>query len=449
MKPTVSCFALLLVCVGLAAGANEAPVLKTLAPFEFAEGRAFSVLQMALIVDDPDNGLTELQWSVLETDFAYVTAMGTQVYFGVIDAAWTGTATVTLVVCDPEGACDQQVLSISVRALNDPPTLQVADQLIQAGESFVPIVLAEIANDSDDELSTLQWEILGNVHLSIDIVDGEVKISPPSTEWTGVEVLRFAVSDPHGASASQQITLARTDGSETVLHRIANAGFVLKSPAGCVALDALFSVRASLDMTSRMRAAEAPFDVDVILVTEDSSYRVSPAIVAANMISNRSAVLVGPESVVQAVLAQEASLGDRCHVATTAPGTREPIALEGYRIEAAGCLADSDTNEYIAGYLLSLDAQQFLCLGDVDADDLLQSSGNPFLDATFDFAFLPLPFFNTDDASSVAAFLADAWAIPSCPAVSRYGCSCEDSVTGWGTVLCFEDDMVEQLLPTK
>ena len=450
MKPTVSCFALLLVCLSLAAIANEAPVLTELAPFEFAEGRAFSVLQMNQIVSDPDHSFGELEWSVLETDFAYVSAMGTQIYFGVIDAAWTGTATITLVVCDPDGACDQQALSVTVQALNDPPALQIPDQLIQAGQSFPVLSLETLVIDDDDELASLQWTVSWQDELQIEIVNGSASIAVPSADWIGVEYVEFGVCDPQAACDTQIVAVGRLDGSELRAQYIANGGYVLEVAGLKIAMDALFTMGATSAMTRDMRNATAPFDVDVILVTANDSYHASPSILAAHFAANADAVLIAPADLIAAVQALDPSIdSSRMFAIDPAVGVVEVVEAAGLAIDVAGYIHADEGDDPALAFRFDVNGRSVLFLGEVDEQSLLSEANNAFATASFDYAFIPSYAFTLENQTRNPLRAQSAWSIPTCQRSSVFGCSCAYTGDEEHRVLCFEEEMEQRLLPTN
>jgi L-ascorbate metabolism protein UlaG (beta-lactamase superfamily) len=445
MKLTV--FFLLFVALSTAAVANEAPVLSQLEPFEFIEGQAFVVLRMNQLVSDSDHSLRELEWS-LASDVVWMSVMGTQLYLGASDPQWVGATTFTLTVCDPEGACDTQTLTMTVAAVNDPPQLSIPNQVIAAGELFAPIVLSGFVEDSDDAFSTLTWETQGAVTLDIQVVDGVAHISVPSSEWTGVEYVTFSVCDPAGACVSQVVLLAKTDGTEQVVYRVGNAGFIVESPAATVVVDALFSVRALGGATALMRAAEPPFDVDLILVTHSHSDSFSAQIVAAHMAVNGHAKLVGPIDVIEAVRSIDPALSDDRFLSLSLQ--REELLsldIDGIQIDAGYYPHGPSHSPLHIAYMFELDGKTFFHAGDLDVDALASKLAHPFAERMIDFAFVDqdllengLVFMNSLEVNTT---------IPACFEADRFRCDCTTMGMERLNVLCLIEGLAGHLLPTE
>ena len=134
----------------------------------------------------------------------------------------------------------------------------------------------------------------GTTDLRVRIDEGVAHIAAPSSDWVGVEHVEFTVCDAAGACETQVVVMGRLDGTQTTLHRIGNAGFVIDSPTVNVAIDAFFSNRATHSMTRSMREGAAPFDVDLILVTQNDFFHVSPQVIATTLLAQPDAMLVAP-----------------------------------------------------------------------------------------------------------------------------------------------------------
>lgn len=447
MKFTV-CF-LLLVAFATAAVANEAPILSELAPFEFTEGKAFTVLKMDKIVADSDHGLRDLQWS-LDSARVWLSVMGTQLYLGITDPEWVGTEIFTLMVCDPEGACDSQTVTMTVAPVNDRPSLGIPNQVIAVGNSFAPIELSGFVEDADDAFSTLAWETQGAVSLDIQVVDGVAQITPPSSDWVGVEYVMFTVCDPAGACASQVVLLARTDGTEETVYKVGNAGYIVKSEGVTVAIDALFSLRATPDATALMRLAEPPFDIDVILVTHSHSDSFSAQIVATHMSVNVQALLVGPADVIEAVRTIDPALSeDRFFSLRLQRDESVTLEFAGIRIDAGYYPHGASHNPLNIGYRFELDGRTFFHSGDLDVDALASKLTHPFAEMPIDFAFVDKDLLQLEEGLFFINSLDVNTFIPACFEADGFSCDCTTLGIERTDVLCLLEGLSGHLLPTE
>jgi L-ascorbate metabolism protein UlaG (beta-lactamase superfamily) len=445
----LTAFFLLFVGLTTSAFANEAPVLSQLEPFEFIEGQAFVVLKISQLVSDSDHSLRELEWS-LASDVVWMSVMGTQLYLGTSDPQWVGVTTFSLTVCDPEGACDTQTMTMTVAAVNDPPELSIPNQVIAAGESFASIVLGDFAEDSDDAFSTLTWEIQGAVSLDIQVVDGVAQISVPSSDWTGVEYVTFSVCDPAGACVSQVVLLAKTDGAEQVVYRVGNAGFIVESQSATVAVDALFSVRALGGSTALMRTAEPPFDVDLILVTHSHSDSFSAQIVAAHMAVNGDAKLVGPIDVIEAVRSIDSTLSDdRFFSLNLQRDESLSLDIDGIQIDVGYYPHGPSHSPLNIGYLFELDGKTFFHAGDLDVDALVSKIAHPFAERMIDFAFVDQDLLQLANGLYFVNSLEASMYIPACFEADTFRCDCSTMGMERLSVLCLTEGLAGHLLPTE
>ncbi len=441
---------LVLLVLSLAALANESPRIHDLGPIEVSEGNAFVILKMDRVAEDPDHGVRDLEFSIKDTELLWLSTVGAQVYLGLVDASWTGTETFTLVVCDPEGACAERSMSFTVHAVNDPPHLNIPDQLIPSPGAFPELDLSGFVEDSDDPFDGLHWQVHGADQLDLEILEGKLSVSMPSDDWTGVEMIEIRVCDASAACDAQVVTFARTEGSESELHRIGNGGFVLEAAGMKIGWDALFSIRATSEMTALMRAAEAPFDMDLLLVSNDSSYRCSPQIIADNMVANLSAHLIAPQSVVDAVLALAPEIGtERCVALELGSGETATLEAAGVRVRAAGYTAHPSRSHAEFAYAFELGESSFLYLGGHELDADFSGGANPFSGQPFDFAFISMDLIDGSgddyDVHSVDA----SWMIPVCSSLRANRCGC---IQNWGArffALCFEETLQRRYLPSN
>jgi C4-type Zn-finger protein len=115
---------------------------------------------------------------------------------------WNGEEKVTFTVTDPEGASAKQVVTFTVKSVNDAPVLkEIPAQKIKEKETFAEIALDKYVEDKDHDFSKLKWTVSGNKELKVQVSGKVAKIVIPNKMWHGEETVTFKVSDPEGASA--------------------------------------------------------------------------------------------------------------------------------------------------------------------------------------------------------------------------------------------------------
>lgn len=79
-----------------------------------------------------------------------------------------------------------------------PVVENIPRQTILAAEGFTPINLDDYVADRDDSNRTLIWSSSGNRELQVEIEDRVARVTLPSADWTGIELINFRVRDPDG-----------------------------------------------------------------------------------------------------------------------------------------------------------------------------------------------------------------------------------------------------------
>ena len=120
---------------------------------------------------------------------------------------WNGEEKVTFTVTDPEGASAKQVVTFTVKSVNDAPVLkEIPAQKIKEKETFAEIALDKYVEDKDHDFSKLKWTVSGNKELKVQVSGKVAKIVIPNKMWHGEETVTFKVSDAEGASAEVATT---------------------------------------------------------------------------------------------------------------------------------------------------------------------------------------------------------------------------------------------------
>ena len=118
---------------------------------------------------------------------------------------WMGTETITFTATDPEGNSDTEEASFTVNAR--PEIANIYNQIIEAGQNFIPINLDDFVTDLNNNSNELSWRFSGNSELEVSISDDRIAtIQTPSTDWIGSESIVFTVSDPYNFTSVDTAT---------------------------------------------------------------------------------------------------------------------------------------------------------------------------------------------------------------------------------------------------
>ncbi len=210
---------------------NDAPVLKAPQPQVIDEKNIFAPIDFGKLVNDPDNKLDELVWTLdNETPGAKnaapakakgkkkgkaaapaAPAVKHEINFsinekGVLtaeipDKYWNGSETVTVNVFDPSGEKASVDVKFTVKPVNDRPVVkEIPGQETLEGKAFKTIKLDQYVSDPDNKPNEIKWKVSGNKNLAVEINGNrEATIKPKKAEWFGEETLVFTASDPAGA----------------------------------------------------------------------------------------------------------------------------------------------------------------------------------------------------------------------------------------------------------
>ena len=198
---------------------NDPPTLKPVQPFVIEEKRTFAPVDFSKMVNDPDNSLEELTWT-LDNDVPNVKgkkgkggpAVKHEINFminekGLLQAEtpnpyWNGMETVTVNVFDPAGEKASVQVKFTVKPVNDPPVVKkIPDQETLQGSTFKPIKLDQYVSDPDHKNTEIRWAAAGAKNLAVQINGNrEAIVKPKKPDWFGEETLIFTAKDPAGAS---------------------------------------------------------------------------------------------------------------------------------------------------------------------------------------------------------------------------------------------------------
>ena len=188
---------------------NDAPVFaKAIENQEIQEKQEFKAFNLSELIKDEDHEFGKLKVAVSgNKDLKVNVGKDGTVSVKTPNELWNGTEKVTFTVTDPEGASAKQVVTFTVKSVNDAPVLkEIPAQKIKEKETFAEIALDKYVEDKDHDFSKLKWTVSGNKELKVQVSGKVAKIVIPNKMWHGEETVTFKVSDAEGASAEVATT---------------------------------------------------------------------------------------------------------------------------------------------------------------------------------------------------------------------------------------------------
>jgi C4-type Zn-finger protein len=187
---------------------NDTPIFKKINDQSILEKETFAVFNLAELVDDPDDAFSSLKWTITGTnDLKVNITKSGDASIQIPNKFWNGTEKITFMVTDPEGASAKQTVTYSVKSINDPPVMKdIPSQTIKEKQQFKSINLDNFVEDLDHPKEKLKWVVSDNKALKVSL-DGShnATITTPDIFWHGSETIKFAVTDPEGATDSRAV----------------------------------------------------------------------------------------------------------------------------------------------------------------------------------------------------------------------------------------------------
>ncbi len=212
---------------------NDAPTLKKVPDQIIDEKKSFPPVDFSKMVNDPDNKLEELVWTLDNETPASKAAKNApapkkkpakskkaepveppvkhELQFEISDKGvltcttpnklWNGSEVVTVNVFDPSGEKASVQVKYTVRPINDPPVVkEIPGQETFEGKGFKVIKLDQYVTDPDHKASEIRWKVTGAKNLAVEINGNrEATVRPKKADWFGEETLVFTAQDPAGA----------------------------------------------------------------------------------------------------------------------------------------------------------------------------------------------------------------------------------------------------------
>ena len=158
--------------------------------------------------DPQDDPLTITEASVPEEQ-GTVEIVGNELLFTPADD-FTGPATITYTVEDPDGNADEGEAVVEVNPVNDAP---VAEDDADSTDFNTPVTVDLLANDSDvdgDDLSVVDATVPGDQGALVNNGDGTVTFTPVD-DFEGVATISYTIEDEEGLADSAVHTITVGD----------------------------------------------------------------------------------------------------------------------------------------------------------------------------------------------------------------------------------------------
>ena len=142
---------------------NDPPtIIKHLGDQKIKEKERFAPVDLAKIVNDPDNKPQELKWTVSGNKDLVVDIKNGRASITTPNPNWNGKETITFTVMDPAGDKQSTKATFEVIPVNDPPKFKpIPPQVIEEKKTFPAIDLTKFVTDPDNGVDELKWSIDG------------------------------------------------------------------------------------------------------------------------------------------------------------------------------------------------------------------------------------------------------------------------------------------------
>ncbi len=364
------------------------------------EGEFFSSIELTDILSTTIFTPDQISWEVVGGgDFTVFIFQGHELRIIPPDREWSGIEKVKLLACNPEGLCDSKEASFSVQEVNDPPSVNVADQIIQLSSKFSPLNLASLSADMDHPAEDLTWTVSGAKDLMVEMENGLVNISSPGNGWTGREQLFFQVCDPLGECRVDDALFAVLGESDIYLIHVGVSGFLIISGDKKILIDSLFigteyttaagqfKFYVPNEVQEKIEKGISPFnDIDIAIITHVHPDHYDSGTAESFLENNPKTILVA-NSAVQ-LIESHPDWEDRIILIDLDYGESEQLTVAGVDLEAF----HMPHNLPDLGFIITLGETKLFHPGDLDVEligtEYIQELGIPEKD--IDIAFAPI-----------------------------------------------------------
>ncbi len=373
----------------------SAPVITGLVDQTINDGEQFGKFKLSDFVLDEDHLPAGIKWQVSGNQEINIRDIGGILFISPPDPEWSGSETFLFEACDFDDLCDSAEIVFTVLDENDPPVINITDQIVQSGGTFGEIVLGDAADDSDHPNAEFNWQISGNSELKIQEAEGTVSVTLPNENWTGRETIRFEACDPGGVCGYKAVQYVLLGKSDVAVTYIGNAGFMITTSEKKILVDALFrgleaQYALPQPIITLLENAQPPFDnVDLVLATHIHYDHFDADIVQMYMENNPNAIFVSTKDAVSQ-LRSIPEIEDRLISIDLRDYESTELNVNGIDIEAL-YLTHGERPANL-GYIISVGETKFFHTGDLYVElvdvDYLEAYG--VHQKEIDIAFVPI-----------------------------------------------------------
>jgi|GEM_PF-1819262 len=418
--------------------AAAAPTLEPIDEQTAPEGLYFGSLVLPDYVHDPEFSFTDLEWTIEGGDLISLVVAGERLFASTRDAEWSGSETLSIQVCNPNGECAVQEVTYTVTAVNDAPVLLLSSQVVDASDAFTPISLTSVVTDVDHALGDLVWELPATEAFQFEIDGDDLLIELRDDEWTGVEIVTIGVCDPDGACSAQTIQVVRSNPQLLSITRTSSSGVLLQAASLTVAIDALTRYDTRPQTIELLESATPPYRPDVLLVTHSHYDHFSAEVAAAHLLANPDAVLVGPQDVVDEIRALAAQVPDRqLHGLSLDVGGSSTLAFESIEVVAFDFPHSPDRATLNYGYLVRMAGYSILHTGDLMLEGWDDITAHPAVGQEIDVALLNSNLLPSPAARPFVETLQSTWVVRVHDRSASLATPCTQVLASYDNARCF------------
>ncbi|NIM94403.1 MAG: hypothetical protein GTO18_11940 [Anaerolineales bacterium] len=396
------------------------PVIEQIPDQRIEEGSSFEEISLSLYVSDPDHQEDQLIWSYAGNVELGLRIEGQVLSVTAPDEGWSGTESILLQVCDPDGNCDSAEVEFTIAPKNDPPSVsRILPKIILQGEAFPEIALDKFVTDPDNSDGELIWEFSGSGELEVSVRDGVATIEIPTQMWHGSDRITFTACDPGGLCDSSEVDFVVLGDDDLAITFIGVEGFLINAGGRKILVDTLFREDLYDIPTSAINAIEKgqpPFDeIDLVLVTHDHFDHFDPDRVVSYIHNHHGTPLISTEA---AVATFEAIDPDFEYISEFVHGFRPSVGQKintdtaGIELEILN-LPHSGSTEPNLGFIIEVGGWKLIHIGDHAEEDASTLLSYQLSTSGIDVAFIPWISLTAEEtAMNIHEAIDMTWLIP-------------------------------------
>jgi hypothetical protein len=199
---------------------SGAPVVTNIPNQTIAEGDSFATIKLDDFVSDVDNTDEQMTWTASGATALSVTIVNRVATITTPDADWNGSETLTFRATDPGAYWDEDAVTFTVSAVNDPPVLNLIGP--RSTDELAPLTFKATATDIDLPADTLIYSLADGDDGSIPAgavigsTDGDLSWTPTESQGPGTFTFDVCVSDGSVSDCETIIVTVSEVGSAPV-----------------------------------------------------------------------------------------------------------------------------------------------------------------------------------------------------------------------------------------